>query len=508
MNLIDICRHGAERWDTKTAAIFDLGDTRLTFGDIERATNRYARALDRLGVQPGDAVGVMLPNRAEFALVWLGLVKLGAVTVPLNTRYRDMDAAYVLQQSRAVAAITAVEFEPLLTRLSIRVLQVDDVARLAATEGESDLGRSASPQDTVSIQFTSGTTGAPKGCVLSHSYWSLLIDRLISEFPRFTENDVLLTAQPFYYLDPQWNLATALGAGASVVVLDGFHPSTFWMNIRKHRATFFYCLGNMPKLLIKVPRSNEDHENNVRLVACSGIPPQDHRELEARWGAPWHELSGMTETGADMYVSTDEHDDLVGSGCVGRPYKCREARVVDDDDQPVVPGRIGHLIYRGPGMMDGYFADPRADDEVFRDGWFHTGDLGRMDEFGRFYYTGRGKDVIRRSGESIAATEIEGVLLSHPLIRMVACVSVPDDIRGEEIKAYVVLQDESAPEEGKVGELAAFCGERLATFKVPRYWEFRRNLPMTASERVAKADLVANQVNVARTFDRIKGVWK
>lgn len=507
--MIDICRHGAERWEMRTAAIFDLDGNRLTFGDIERSTNRYARALARLGVQPGDAVGVMLPNRTEFALVWLGLVKLGAVTVPLNTRYRAVDAGYVLRQSRAVAAITSVEFEPLMASLPIRVVPVDDLASLAASERDLDLGRIVRPEDTVSIQFTSGTTGAPKGCVLSHSYWSLLIDRLICEFPRFTETDILLTAQPFYYLDPQWNLATALGAGASVVVLDGFHPSTFWWKVREHRATFFYCLGNMPRLLIKAPRSDEDRDNCVRLIACSGIPPHDHRELETRWGAPWYELSGMTETGADMYVSPEEHDDLVGTGCVGRPYECREARVVDDDDRFVEPGRIGQLVYRGPGMMDGYFGDPRAGDEVFRGGWFHTGDLGRMDEVGRFYYSGRGKDVIRRSGESIAATEIEGVLLLHPLVRMAACVSVPDDIRGEEIKAYIVLQDESATVDEKVDELATYCGERLALFKVPRYWEFRRNLPMTASERVAKAALVGGQIDLnTRTFDRMEGVWK
>lgn len=508
-DLIEICRHGAERWDSLKAATFDLDNAQLTFGDINRATNRYARALASLGVKSGDAVAVMLPNQSHFALVWLGLVKLGAILVPLNTRYREIDAGYVLHHSRAVAAVTAPQFEGLLSNLSVRLIPIDDLAMRAAAEPDGDLGRRARPEETVSIQFTSGTTGPPKGCVLSHSYWMRLVHRLISEFPRFSEADVLITAQPFYYLDPQWNLAAALAVGGSVVVLDGFHPSSFWSKVREHRATFFYCLGIMPRLLLKTPREPDDRNNQLRLVACSGIPPQDHRELEERWGVPWYELSGMTETGADMYVWPDEHDELVGTGCVGRPYQSREARVVDDDDRPVEPGRMGQLVYRGLGMMEGYLGSRQATDEVFRGGWFHTGDLGRMDDHGRFYYMGRNKDLIRRSGESIAAAEIEEVLLLHPLVRIAACVPVPDQIRGEEIKAYLVLHDASPNGAETFNALAEFCSERLALYKVPRYWELRPSLPLTPSERVAKAELIRSQPNLTvGTFDRIEGIWR
>jgi crotonobetaine/carnitine-CoA ligase len=404
--------------------------------------------------------------------------------------------------------VAAAEYEPLLGKLGVRVIPVASLVAQAATERDADLGRKARPDDTVSIQFTSGTTGSPKGCVLSHAYWTLLIHRLVTEFPRFTSKDILLTAQPFYYLDPQWNLAAALSAGGSVAVLDGFHPSTFWAKIREHRATFFYSVGVMPKLLLTTAVAAEDRDNNLRLVACSGIPARQHRELEERWGAPWYELSGMTETGADMYVRPDEHDQLVGTGCVGKPYECRQARVVDEDDRPVEPGQVGQLVYRGVGMMDGYLGDDGGAGSVFRNGWFHTGDLVRVDDEGRFYYAGRAKDLIRRSGESIAAAEVEEVLQLHSGVRIAACIAVPDELRGEEIKAYVVLRDRATAEEETFAALAAFCSERLADFKVPRYWEFRQELPMTASERVAKAALKSEGDPTAGAYDRVQGVWR
>ena len=183
----------------------------------------------------------------------------------------------------------------------------------------------------------------------------------------------------------------------------------------------------------------------------------------------WFEAFGMTETGADIRVTPADHDELVGTGCLGRPAAHREVRLDDD----------GQLWLRGPGMMDGYLGHPSP----FVDGWFPTGDLARLDDEGRVYLTGRLKDMIRRSGENIAAREVEEVLLAHPAVRVAAVIGVPDETRGEEVKAYVVAPGASAD------ELAAWCAERLAAFKVPSRWELRDELPMTASHRVEKAAL-------------------
>ncbi len=406
----------------------------------------------------------MLDNRAEFPLVWLALMRLGAAIVPLNVRYRSADAAHVVADSGARLAVTSAEHLALLAPL----VETHDVLDLVGDAAAFEQGP-VSADAIVNVQYTSGTTGRPKGCLLSHRYWTTLGRSMLEEFPRIADDDVLLTAQPFHYIDPQWNVVTALMAGAHLVVLDGFHPSTFWERVRAHEVTYFYCLASMPTLLLKMPADPLDRAHRVRAIQCSAIPPTRHALLEERWGVGWYEAFGMTETGADIRVSAAEHDALVGTGCLGRPAAHREVRVVD-----------GQLWLRGPGMMDGYLGHPSPFDD---EGWFPTGDLARLDDDGRVYLQGRLKDMIRRSGENIAAHEVEEVLAGHPGVRLAAVVGVPDEIRGEEVKAYVVAPGVDA------AELEAWCGERLAAFKVPRLWEFRDDLPLTASHRVEKAKL-------------------
>jgi crotonobetaine/carnitine-CoA ligase len=366
------------------------------------------------------------------------------------------------------------------------------------------------PENLVSIQYTSGTTGHPKGCMLSHSFWAHKVRKHVEQpTPPIQEDDVLLTAQPFYYIDPQWNMLVALASGAPLVVLDRFHPSTFWDKVREYDVTFFFCVGAMPTLMFKIPPSTLDKKHRVRHILCAGIPVSLHSELEERWGVPWHEWFGMTETGGDISVKEDEHDALVGTGCIGRPHPTREARIVDDEDRPVSRGTIGELVLRGPGMMDGYYKNQEATNEAFRNGWFHTGDLAWMDEDGLIFYVDRKKEVIRRSGENVSAAEIEEVLKMHPGIQFAACISVPDDVRGEEVKAYVVLQPGETPESIAPETLASFCSERLAYFKVPRYWEYRDDLPRTPSERVAKRVLRDEKSDLrSGSYDRSDGVWR
>ncbi|MFI6094592.1 AMP-binding protein [Lentzea sp. NPDC051213] len=455
-DLITALKSAAARWPKRLAWTFDPGGS-FTFAEIDALSDGYAQALRDKGIRAGDRVGLMLRNVPEFPLVWFALIKLGATTVPVNVKYRSVDAEHVLSTSEAVAVVSTEEFGPLLDG---RV--VHHVEDLKPVDGFVQEPVSA----PVNLQFTSGTTGKPKACVLSHSYWMTLGGSLVEEFPRLSSDDVMLTAQPFYYIDPQWNVVAALLAGAHLVVLDGFHPSTFWEKVREHRVTYFYCLGAMPTLLLRMPPDPLDRSHQVRVVQASAIPPALHAELEERWGVGWFEAYGMTETGADLRITADDHDRFVGTGCLGRPAAHREAKIVD-----------GELWLRGPGMMDGYLGQPSP----FLDGWFRTGDLARIED-GRVYHLGRIKDMIRRSGENVAAHEVEEVLMSHPEVRLAAVVGVPDEIRGEEVKAFVV---------GSVSpdELASFCAERLASFKVPRFWEFRDDLPRTPSERVAKEQL-------------------
>jgi crotonobetaine/carnitine-CoA ligase len=487
-DLVTAVRRAAARWPDRPAWTFPAGGERLSFADVAVRSARIAGGLAARGVEPGDRVGVMLDNSASFPLVWFALARLGAAMVPLSHRYRSTDLEHLLRTSRCRGVVSRPDlWQPLLdvppdvrgattlwdvTELGEAVLWADDVT----------------PRRTncLNVQFTSGTTGRPKGCVLSHDYWVTLARSLVTGFPQLGERDVMLTAQPFHYVDPQWNVVAALLAGAHLVALDGFHPTTFWEEVREHGVTYFYCLASMPTLLLTTSPSDLDTQHHVRAVQCSAIPVARHADLERRWGVPWYEAFGMTETGADLRVDAADHDELVGSGCVGSPAEHRDARVAGPDGAPVGVGEIGELQLRGPGMMDGYFGDPDATASVFDGGWFRTGDLAHLDAAGRVYLDGRIKDMIRRSGENIAAREVEEVLTTHPDIRLAAVVAVPDDLRGEEAKAIVVVDPAAAlsPE-----ALAAYCSERIAAFKVPRFWEFRDSLPLTPSQRVAKSAL-------------------
>ena len=473
-DLVSLVTDAARRWPTRAAWTFDDGTSRhdavrrFTYAEVERLVAAHAEGLRERGVTAGDRVGVLLRNTPEFPLVWLALARLGAAMVPLNVRYRSVDLAHVLEASSAVAVVSSNEFEPLLRETACEV--VLDVRDLPSRSIDVPAGGPApvAPTTTANVQFTSGTTGLPKGCVLSHGYWITLGRSLVEEFPRLEADDVMLTAQPFSYLDPMWNVVASMLAGAELVVLDGFHPSSFWAKVREHQVTYFYCLGAMPALLLRMPPDEADRDHRVRVVQASAIPPSLHAELEARWGVGWFETFGMTETGADLRITDLDHDDLVGTGCLGRPASHREATIVE-----------GELWLRGRGMMDGYLDPTGGLTDPFVDGWFATGDLARIDDAGRVYLQGRLKDMIRRSGENVAAHEVEDVIASHPGVRLVAVIGVPDDLRGEEVKAYVV--GTATPE-----ELTAWCTARLASFKVPRYWEHRDDLPRTASERVAK----------------------
>lgn len=485
-----LLRRAAEQWPDRVAWTFDEHGESLTFADVDLRSDALARMLADNGIRQGDHVAVMLDNEPAFPLAWLAITKLGAAMVPVNTNYRRYDAAHLLAHSRARLAVTNETYSQLL-----REVQADTDLRAVVDLDSWDFTQPAGappPADVTSdtasnIQYTSGTTGAPKGCVLPHAYWTTLVRGLVEGFPNITADDVILTAQPFHYIDPQWNVALGLASGCRLIVLDRFHPSTFRSKICDYGVTWFYCLGMMPKLLLSAPAPARPHR--VRSVCASAIPPELHRDLESRWGVPWYEAFGMTETGSDIRLGPEDHDEVVGTGCLGRAVPGREAQIVDEDDNPVPPGVTGQLLVRGTGMMTGYFRDPEATHTAFRNGWMHTGDLARMDTERRVYFEGRTKDMIRRSGENIAAAEVERVLQLHPAVKMAAVLPEPDELRGEEVHAVIVASDGRGTPE--LSDIVEHCRRQLAYFKVPRYWTFVADLPLTASQRVAKAELRA-----------------
>lgn len=424
-------------------------------------------------------------NSLSYPVLWLAVVTAGGVAVPINKRAGTRDAGYILEHSGASTVLcdsstTGVAGKAVAERqIQVKVLDMDSTSEPPEEVGPA---QSLHAGSTANIQYTSGTTGFPKGCILTHRYW-IRMGAGAAEVLHLSGQDRVVTAQPHSYIDPQWNVVAALLNGCELVILDGFHPSTFMQDVSRYGITVFYCLGVMPTLLLKQPPSGFDRSHPLRAVYCSAIPRDKHAAIEERFGAPWYEAFGMTESGINTSVSIEEHDELVGTGCIGRPVSYNEASVVDGDGNEVGPGQEGEFVLRGMGFMNGYFRDPEATATFYRGGWAHTGDLAEMDEQGRIYYRGRLKEMIRRGGENIAPGEIEEAITSHPAVLECAVKGVPDADLEEEIKAYVVLVDGGVL---SATDLATFLDGRLARFKIPRYVEFRATLPHTPSERVAK----------------------
>ena len=524
LDLVTALRRAAARWPDRSALVFDETAETLTFSELAARVDRFAAALAATGIGPGDRVGIMLPNRVEWPLAWLGLARLGAVMVPVNTSYRTADAGFVLEHAGVRAVIATGAVVALLldvraaTGATFEILCIDgdadgnavDLASLVeAHANDTPPAAGIDSHTLVNVQYTSGTTGEPKGCMLSHSWFMRFAWRVMVLHDGLDDTDTILTSQPFYYVDPQWNLAVALLSGATLVVLDRFHPSTFLHKVRSHRVTWFYCLGVMPKLMLNTPPSRLDREHSVKRVICSAIPRADHADIEARWGVPWYEAFGMTESGLDIAVVLADHDGTVGTGCIGTAMPGREVRVVDAEDRPVPAGTPGELVLRGVGLMDGYYRNPAATAEAFRNGWLHTGDVVSRDERGRIHYLSRTKDMIRRSGENIAAAEVEDIIMRHPGVRLAAVLAVEDELRGEEVMAYVVPSHGVSRDDVSPTVLSTFCAERLARFKVPRYWKYRDDLPRTPSERIRK-EALREEHEDPRTgaYDRVDGRWR
>lgn len=496
--LVSVLRHAASNWPDREALRFDGSGESLTFADFDGRTDAIAAGLVAAGVQPGDRIAICSANRPLFPLAWFAAMKAGAVMVPINISYRADDARHILALTEPKAIMCERErvglFDAMrqdLPTLRICVAECGDVPTgwmtLASVVA---LGTCQPPMplvkadDVTNIQFTSGTSGLPKGCMLPHAYWIALATAVDTEVMSLQAGDTMLTAQAFSYLDPQWALAMTLMKGARLVALERFRPSELWEKIGHYEARFFYCLAAMPLMLLSRSPAPAEKNHKLAAVMCSAIPADRHRELEQRFAVAWVEAYGSTETGSDLGVSWSDHPHMIGTGTIGKPLPGREAIIVDENFQEVGQGEAGELLVRSEAMMKGYWRDPEATEKAFYQGWYRTGDLARVDEENFFYLVGRRKEMIRRAGENIAANEIEAALHQHPAVLLAACIAVPDAVRNEEIKAFVVRQDIV-----EASELAAFLSERLARFKVPRYWTFVDELPMTPSERVAKPQL-------------------
>lgn len=496
-----------------TAILFEDG-VRVTRGALLEATSSFAAYL-ATRIERGDRVAVAIGNRAEFFVAWLGTIAAGGVVVQMNPAAGPHDAEHMLHDSGARLAVADAAAASVLRDAAARcpalaeVLVVDDAA--AEPHGLAALSAGLAPleldavdlrvEDPASIYYTSGTTGAPKGCISVHGGFVRYVDLVGRLYPLSAEDRVLNPLQ-FFYGDAIWLFFAALRADAELVSVRRFSVSRFWDVVARHETTVLLGIGAIPSLLLTAEPSAAERDHAMRMALQIGVPPNQHAELVERFGFPWVELYGQAESGVTIAMPADASERYVGTGAIGVPVPEVQVRLVDDAGAEVAGPGAGELHVRAPFMMREYLGRPDATAETIGpDGWLRTGDRARRDEDGVHYFLGRKKELIRRGGENIAPFEVEAVLRLHDAVVDAAVVPVADALRGEEVKAYVELKPGAAV---APPQLVDFCAERLARHKVPRYVELREEpFPRTPSQRIRKSELMVDGVHAtASAWDR------
>jgi len=480
-----------------------------SFAALDERSARVQSWLEARGVEVGDRVAILMRNSLEFFPAWLGVARAGAISVPINTAMVGEALAYTLAHSEAVGVIAdadllaAVEaagsFPALRWRLALGAAEGDAVpfAEALAADPTPAPAPGLEAATPMSIVYTSGTTGMPKGVVLPHGSFTNT-GAYFAHHLRLTREDRLHTCLPLFHCNAQQtSFMAAMGLGTRLSVNARFSVSRFWGWIEESRSTLTNLMGAMLTLLYKVEPRPGDAENALRLIASAPIPEEIHRAFEERFGLKLFEGYGLTETGT-MAIANPIED--VRPGAIGLPLEHNEVRIVDERDADVEPGTPGQILVRGRipnSMMLEYFKEPEKTAEAMAGGWFHTGDAGKQREDGYYVFLDRMKDTIRRRGENISSFMIEKAILDHDAVLECAVFGVPSELSEEDVKAIAVLR----PGVGlDPQELVDWCAGRMADFMVPRYVEFRAELPKTETGRVQKFDLRA--AGVGSAWDR------
>lgn len=378
------------------------GDQRVTFASANAWCNKIANAMrTSLKVGKGDRVSVMLPAGLDAPIIWLATAKLGATVVLTNTNVQQDDLAYLLSDAGTSQIILDSRYLPTLQGLGEQLRDLDQTIIVGEpVEGYPSLKAVTSELsehfplgdvteiDLATIQYTAGVTGDPKGCMTPHRYW-LTLGHLLTNAYMITPEDTMLTAQPFYQLDPQYLMVVSLVSGAPLVMLPHFSAESFWQTVHEHEVTFAYLPSAVQDELMGRPVDTSlEQGHHLRLVTASGIDAQYHADYQDRWGVAWREVFRMAEAGVAM-IATPADASSVGTGALGKLLPYRSARVVDSAGADVHTGTAGELLLKGDPMMFGYWDKSEETVRAMRDGWLHTGDLVSRDDHGYFYWAGR-----------------------------------------------------------------------------------------------------------------------
>lgn len=500
----------------ETARIYGIEPGEISFSDMADRVAAWRTALDAAGFGPGHRVGLLLQNRPVFLEIWFALNALGASVVPFNPDLRRSELAYVIGHSEMDAAFVLADRRDEVVAAAqdagnpMPVMAPGEPIVSPARAGAVDV---ALDEDTeAALLYTSGTTGQPKGCVLANEYflhsgdWYRDVGGLIALRPGVER---MLTPLPVFHMNAMAvSVMAMVTTGGCLTMLDRFHPGSWWDSVRRSGATCLHYLGVMPSMLMKAAPQADDRLHAVRFGFGAGVASELHDPFEARFGFPLLEAWAMTETGSGGVIAASVEPRKTGTSCFGRPSAEVEIRLVDDAGQDVVDPAPGELLVRRAGanprygFFREYLKNPEATAEAWADGWFHTGDIVSRDADGDLHFVDRKKNVIRRSGENIAAVEVETILAKHPLVQQAGVAATPDAVRGDEVAALIVTDGNG--DAAQAEDIVRWSLQQMAYYKVPGWIAFVDALPRTPTEKILRAalkDQVAGIMGRAEFFD-------
>ena len=496
-------KENAEAFPEKPAIVFK--DKVSTYKDLNDRAARFGNAITSLGLRPRDKVAVILRNSTEYLEILYGLCKAGLVHVPINWRFEPEEMRHVINNSESGAVVVGEEFaeklgpikDDLESVVKERYILIGQKALWKMLEYQSMLAEASNaepgvrnaPTDPFYIGYTSGTTGFPKGAVSRHGDWPTKTTLFPALF-RLDENAVQLLTMPLFHINAITSSSVSHYLGNTVVVMERFDPEEALRLIEKYKVTFSSMVPTMYHRLKNLPSEVFDKYDNSSmkslLQSSAPIPfPTKEWIIRSFKNAGLHEVYGGTETTVVTYLAPEEQ--LERPGSVGRALPNVEIRLIDESGDEVAQGEVGQVVSRlrtgQETAVSEYYKDEKATKASFKDGWFSSGDMARMDEDGFYYLVDRKFDMIISGGENIYPAEIEAILHKHAKILESAVIGVPDDEWGEQVKAVVVLGE---GEKATAEEIIAYCREHLAGYKVPRTVDFVTALPKTDTGKVLK----------------------
>ena len=493
---------------SQAAREYHEGAIDYTYNQALQAVNSLSEQYAGAGYGHGQRIAVMLDNRAGFFLHFLALNKLGASVVPVNSGFLPGEIAYVINHSDACLVLCLPCYrEKVHAALAgqdtdIPIADTKSMSQLPPCKLDTATG-TPDRETEVAVLYTSGTTGTPKGCMLNNEYFTCMGQWYadIDGYCRLTYGkERMLTPLPLVHMNALCSMMAMIMSGGCIIQLDRFHASGWWETVRESNATCLHYLGVIPAILLNQPEKADDNiGQQVKFGFGAGVDPKHLQRFEQRFGFPLVEGWAMTETGTYVCITANKEPRHIGTRCIGRAPEVIEYRLVDEEGNDVGAGKPGELLIRAKddnprkGFFSGYYKNQEETAKVWEGGYFHTGDVVRISEDGSLHFVDRRKNIIRRSGENIAAVEVENVLFQHPAVANCAVTPIYDETRGEEVGICIILNEtcmvEFDSEEDIAGTLFDFCREHLIYYKIPAWYLFMDQLPMTASQKLQRGEI-------------------